>query len=399
MKRTLIIIAVVVVLLGVGVGLYFTFFTSKPGIVVAPPNGGGLPAAGDSSQGSTGGATDTTPNNPAPVSARLVKISQGPVAPGEAVVNKKAVNASSSPDVLVNYIERQSGNIYSYSVRSGSLTRTSNKTVPGIQSANWLPDGSLAFVRYLSGADFSTINTYVLSADGSSNTGFFLPQNLSSVAVSSSSVLTLSSGVNGSIASLAQTNGTHASEIFTTPLSALSLSFAGKGQYLAYTKPSASLPGAAFIVDAKGNFSSIGTPASGLTAKASPSGKWVIVSSSNDGTLQMSLVNTETKEALSLPVSTITDKCVWAADDSAVYCGVPMSPPSASYPDDWYQGAVSFSDRIWKIEVAGHYAQLVLDFSKETKDSLDATALSIDPLESTLVFMNKTDGSLWSYSL
>jgi len=60
---------------------------------------------------------------------------------------------------------------------------------------------------------------------------------------------------------------------------------------------------------------------------------------------------------------------------------------------------VHFSDRIWKINVSGRYAQLVLDFSKENKDSLDAEALVVDSLNTILVFVNKNDGSLWSYSL
>ena len=91
---------------------------------------------------------------------------------------------------------------------------------------------------------------------------------------------------------------------------------------------------------------------------------------------------------------------MWTANDSAIYCGIPADPPqNFNYPDDWYQGAISFSDRIWKIDVSGRYAQLVLDFSKETENPLDATALAIDPLNTALVFVNKNDGSLWSYEL
>ncbi len=401
MRRALIIIAIVIVLLGAGTVAYFYFFAKTATVEVAPSGSASLPIVGGAAQTLATretGTTTTPTNTPTPVSARLVQISAGPIVPGEMVTDSKS-SASSSPEVTVSYVERQSGNVYSYLVHAGVLTRTSNRTVPGIQAAAWLPDASLAFVRYLSGTDFSTINSYALPADGSG--GFFLPQDLSDIAVSSTSVLTLASGVNGSVASLSRTDGTHSSEIFTTPLSAVSISFAGKNQYLAYTKPSATLPGAAFLVDSKGNFSSIAGPLPGLVAKASPSGKWVLVSYTNGGVLQMELVNTTTNEMLPLPVATIADKCVWTTDDSAIYCGIPMSPPSGfNYPDDWYQGAVSFSDRIWKIEVSGRYAQLVLDFSKENNGvPLDAEALTIDPLETTLVFINKNDGSLWSYSL
>jgi len=387
MRRTLLIVLIALVLIGIGIFVYFYFFANKAGVTVAPGN---LPVAGSGSTGAGGLATTT--NRATLVTARLVKISAGPVVPGAVVVN-----ASSSPETSVTYIERQSGNVFTYQERSGTLTRTNNKTIPGIQSAAWLPDASFAFVRYLSGDDFSTINTYALPSSGSG--GFFLQQNITDLSVSSSSILTLASGVNGSVASLGHADGTQLLEVFTTPLSALHTSFAGATTYLAYTKPSATLEGDAFIVN-KGHFSRVAGPLNGLVALSSPSGKWVLVSYTQDMAMQMELVDTTTGDSIQLPVSTIADKCVWTADDSSVYCGIPVSPPSSyAYPDDWYQGAVHFSDRIWKIDVTDRQAQLVLDFPKETKDSLDAVALAIDPLNTTLVFVNKNDGSLWSYQL
>ncbi len=329
---------------------------------------------------------------------RLVKISKGPVALGEAVVYTPATSSTTLPEVSVSYVERQSGNVFRYSARDGTITRTSNRTVPGIQSATWLPNASVAFVRYLSGADSNTINTFALSADGSN--GFFLPQNLSDIVVSSTSVLTLASGVNGSTASLLRTDGSGATTVFTTPLTSLRASFAGKAQYLAFTKPSAALGGAAFMVGADGRFSRLAGPLNGLVALASPSGKWVLISYMMNGSMQTKLVNTSTNESLPLPVATIADKCVWAANDSSLYCGVPVSPSANNvYPDDWYQGAVAFSDRIWKIDVAGRFAQLALDFSKETGEALDAHGLAIDSAGSTLVFVNKRGGALWAYQL
>ena len=405
MQRTLIIVATVVVLIGAGVAGYFYFFNNTAEVVVAPsadntslPIVGGTATTQSTETVETGTTTPTSlVNAPTSIPARLVKINDGPVVLGEAVVSKKAT-ASSSAEVSVSYIERRSGNVYSYSVTTGTNTRTSNKTLLGIQSAVWLPNASTAFVRYLSGENLSTINSYALPANGSG--GFFLPQNLSDVAVSEAGILTLSSGVNGSIVSLSRTDGTQAKEIFTTPLSSLRISFAGKGQYLAFTKSSAGLAGNAFLIDSSGRFSRVAGPLNGLVAKASPSGKWVLVSYTSNGTMQMSLVNTAAGETLPLPVATIADKCVWTADDSAIYCGVPLDPsPNFSYPDDWYQGAVSFSDRIWKIDVSGRYAQFVLNFEKEDMGRFDVNALAIDLLNTVLVFVNKNDGSLWSYSL
>lgn len=124
------------------------------------------------------------------------------------------------------------------------------------------------------------------------------------------------------------------------------------------------------------------------------------MSYTQNNALQMELVDTSTNIALQLPIATIADKCVWTADDSSVYCGVPVNPSAAfQYPDDWYQGAAHFSDRIWRIETAGRYAQLVLDPSTETADSFDIESPAINPSRTVFVFTNKNDGSLWSYAL
>jgi hypothetical protein len=408
MNRTTLISLIVLAVFALGGTVYFLFFTGgTPSVTVAPDGGSSLPVAGQiptpTGSGATGSGgspdgTNAVPNTPVSVTSRLVQISQGPVVPGEVVVDIKSANASSSPTVAVNYIERESGNVFTFSPATKILTRINNKTLPGIQSASWLPDGSAAFVRYLSGTDFSTVNTYALSATSSS--GFFLPQDLSDIAVSSTSVLTLASGVNGSIASLSRTDGTKPITLFSSPLSALRVSFAGKNQYLAFSKPSASLSGDAFLVSALGRFSRIAGPLDGLIALASPGGKWVLVSYVLSGAMQTELINLVTNASITLPLATIADKCVWANDDLSIYCGVPVNPGSSySYPDDWYQGAVQFSDRIWKIDVTGRYAQLVLDFSQANKGTLDAVSLAINPSLTTLVFVNKNDGSLWSYSL
>lgn len=402
MRRTLIIAAAVIVVLGVAVVSYFYLFPKSPGIEVSP-GGSTLPVAGQGTfpvgtEGTGSGNDGDVPTSPTAVTARLVKISTGPVVFGEVVSDSKAINASSSPEVTVSYVERQSGNLYTYRTLSRTVTRTSNRTVPGIQSATWVPNGSLVFVRYLSGSNFSTVNTYGLPAGGSS--GYFLPQNLADLAVASTSVLMLSSGVNGSTASLARTDGTGARTVFSTPLTSLRVFFAGKSQYLAVTKASSALPGTAFLVDATGRLSRIAGPHNGLSALPSPSGKWILASYTLGGAMQMELVNTATGEILPLPVATLADKCVWASDDLVVYCGVPVDPPGGvAYPDDWYQGVIQFSDRIWKIQISGRYAQMVLDLPKETKELVDVVSPAINPSGTVLVFVNKNNGSLWSYSL
>ncbi len=394
MRRYLIIATTIIVLLGVGVVVYFYYFAKEPTVSVGFPTTTGLPTSGDQNKPIT---SNEPPAPAAAVSARLIEVSKGPVVSGVVVTDSKALTASSSPQATLHYVERQSGNIFSYDVTTHTVTRTSNKTIPGIQSAAWTPNGVLAFVRYLGGTDFTTISTYGINA--TSSEGFFLAQNLADVAVSSSNVLTLASGVNGSVVSLVNLDGGNPRAVFSTPLSSVRTSFAGPGRYLLSTKASGTLQGEAFL-STGGAPSRIAGPHAGLVALSSPQGKWILVSYTGpNNSLQMELVNTGTGETIALPVATIADKCVWTNDEAALYCGIPQDVPATTYPDDWYQGAVHFTDRIWKINVADRFAQLVLDFTKESASPLDAISLAIDPSQSTLVFMNKNDGSLWSYSL
>ena len=406
MRRALVIVAVVIVLTGVGVFVYLRFFANLSSVVVTPATEAGFPSAGQGAVNTGQTSSTFTTAGPVSVSARLVQIAKGPIALGESVVDasstptifSSATLGTSTSDVLVSYIDRQSGNVYVYSENAGHIVRTSDKTLPGIENAFWLPSGRAAFVQYLSGTDFSTVNTYLLQANGTN--GFFLPQDLSGLDVSSTSILALASGLNGSVASREHFDGAHATQVFSTPLSSIRASFAGKNQYLVFTKPSALLEGDAYLVGTSGLLSRIAGPLLGLSALASPSGKLVLVSYSEAGVMKMELVTTATGAVTPLPLGTIADKCAWTADSSAIYCGVPVDPPTTGvYPDSWYQGVTHFSDNLWKIDVAGRYAQLVLNFTKETGGSLDAESLAIDPSGSTLAFINKNDGSLWSYRL
>ncbi len=403
MRKFLIILGALTVLGGIAGAVYYFFFrpTVKVSFIPSPS----LPGAGqasstppESTSTTTSSVPDTTtsPQTTTPIasSARLSQINAGPVVPGIAVISTPS-SPTAPADTMVNFILRQSGNVYSYSLARGETTRTNNKTLPGIQSARWTPDGSLAYVQYLTGADASTINTYALPKEGGG--GYFLNQNLSDLAVGSSSVLTLTSNTTGSVLALSKP-GASPTTVVTTPLSALRVAFAGKQRYLVFTKPSGTLLGSAYVVDTTG-FSRVAGPLLGLTALPSPSGKVIAVSYISEGSLTLSLATASSTALIPLPVTTLTDKCVWASDDTSLYCGVPTSLPLATYPDDWYRGVIHLSDRIWRIHVADRYAELVLDFAKETSSPLDAESLAVDPRGTVLSFINKNDGSLWRFKL
>ncbi len=413
MRRALIILAAVLLFLAIGVGIYAAFFAPKAAITGT--SGASFPGAGNSSAGNS--ASQPAQDLGVPVSGagtevapRLIRITDHPVALGEVATYVPAQRATTTiasgtpvaayePDVRVEYIERESGNIYAYTAHARTLTRLSNKTLPGIQEATWLSDGSQAYVRYLdaSGAD-ERVATYALPANGSS--GFFLEQGLAQVlAKATSTLVTLLSTTEGSSASVSTPSGASLHGLFTSPISALHLAFLG-ANYLATTKASAASDGYAFSTDAKtGAFTQILGPLPSLTTLPSPSGRYVLYSYQDGGKLALAVLDLTTHIATRMPLATLPEKCAWTSDSASIYCGVPTSVPDNHEPDNWYQGVTSFTDRLWKIDLAGRVATLVIDPSQAGKVDVDMAGLTLDSTNDVLIFVNRKDESLYAYDL
>lgn len=410
MRNTLTIAAATVVVLGIIAGVYFFFFYHPSPTLTADTASSGNPFGTSGAQTGTSGTSgtgdgsdtgaDTSGNIPAQVAPKLVEVSSVPVGEGFIALDPAASTTASSTDsVAVRYIDRQSGNMYEYAAATNSSTRLTNHTVPGVEEASWLPDGSAAYLRFISTGAEEHINTYELPADGSD--GSFLVEDLSQVIPQSvSSVFTLAPNSSGSIGYVERPDGTSPATLFSSLLSSLTVK-SSAGVMVAFTKPSANLEGYGFLVNQKtGAFTSVLGPLKGLSMLPSPSGTRILESYIDaGGTLRLAFYDMTNHATTILPLSTITEKCVWASDDVTVYCAAPTSIPTATLPDDWYQGTVSFTDRIWKIDFTARVATLAADLPTLVRVPIDATALTIDRNESTLVFMNKSDDTLWAYSL
>ncbi len=396
-RKILTIVAAAVVIIGLIVGAYFLFFSGKPEITGSPTT---FTGAGDKTP-------DTNPTGPVQgagtvVAPRLIRITAGPVARGAAAIIIKPTPAigSSTPelgDTEVRYVERSSGNVYAFRFHDRVLTRIGNKTLPGVLEAHWVPDGSSAFVRFLSADGSDAVSTYALPSTGGE--GYFLENGLSSVGViGSSTVFTLLPGANGSVASVAKTNGTGARTLFSSPLQSLTLQAFGT-DFVATTKASSEVEGYAFTVSSKtGGFSRILGPFTGLSTLPSPSGKFVLFSYTYRGKILTSVIDVQNRTVTSLPVATLAEKCAWGRNNTSLYCGVPTAIPK-DLPDGWYQGAHALSDRLWKIDLTTRLATLINDPTAVSNITIDMIGLSTDPDEDVVTFMNKTDGSLWAYDL
>lgn len=406
MRRALIILASIIFLAGIGVGIYMLFGPDEASLStsegVSFEEAGDVPLAEDPTEGATG---------PVPageeIAPRLIRITENPVALGAAIFNLPSQVVPSETgtgtpqtlpgDVEIRYVDRASGNIYAYRFFDRTLERIANRTLPGIQEASWLSDGSLAYARFLSGNDGEDrVETYALPA--SSEGGYFLERGLSQATVIGTTTLfTLMPSTGGSVGTISSADGTNSRTLFSSPMASLIVHLSN-GPYMAHTKASAGIDGYAFSIAGNGSFTRILGPARGLSILPSPSGAYVLYSYLEGRTLRLSLLERATGEVTALPVATISDKCTWASDSTVVFCGVPRAV-TGTLPDDWYQGAVSFSDRLWRIDVAGRVATLVIDPAATGEMPVDMTGLKTDGRNNVLTFRNKADGSLWAYDL
>lgn len=401
MKRVLILVASLIVLVGIGILVYFLFFAPKAPVLTV----GGNPFDGTGSGAATPGSEVTGSNAGTVIGPNFIKITDGPVAEGVAAVDVMIPVASgdttstttvTEPDVDIRYIDRASGNIYSFVAHARTLTRLSNKTLPGIQEASWVPNGSLAYARFLTreAGSAEQIATYALPENGEG--GYFLEQGLDEARVASSSLFTLLTSTNGSVGTIAKYDGSGARTLFTSLISSLIVYPAG-GTFFAHTKASSQTDGYGFQITGAGSFARVLGPLRGLTLLPSPDGKSLLYSYIASGAAHLAVINLTNHTATALPLATLTEKCVWG-DLATVYCGVPTNV-SGTLPDDWYQGAVSFSDRIWRIDMTARVATLVVDPTQVAKTPIDAISLTVDPKSDVLVFMDKKTGSLWMYDI
>lgn len=375
-----------------------------------------------------GESTDTTQGET--VIPKLQKISSVPVA-GFQIFNKERFKEEIIPAVsdttpsttstkktppatekveAVRYVDRLSGNIYQTFLDKIEERRFSNTMIPKIYEAVFGNNDSTVLMRYLK-SDDQTIETFsgiipkeVLGADTNSNEikGTFLPENITDFALSpdKNKIFYLTVDINdnatGNISALSDT--TKKTAVFTSPFSEWLPDWPNVNLITLTTKPSAYALGYMYALNptTKG-FSRVLEGLPGLTTLTSPSGKTVLYA---DNGLLLNTFDMTKNTSKDLGLRTMPEKCVWGKNSDILYCAVPKNTPTELYPDAWYQGEVSFSDQIWKIDLtSGNNTLLVDPITEPGGEEIDGIKLAIDASGKYLFFVNKKDSYLWRLDL
>ncbi len=311
-----------------------------------------------------------------------------------------AVMFSTTDGTRIRFVDRASGNIYQAKPDSFENVRLTDTLIPRVAEAVWARSGERVALRYLDERG-ETVRSFLApvastSAAVSKLSGAFLPDNITDLIFTSANVhYAVPSGSGISVIS-AGVDGAKAREVFSSPIRGWRVAPLGKG-LLMTTRASAGLNGFAYAIAGSAQ-TKIKGPVQGLATLPNGEGTEVLISQStrDEGLTELASLNVRKLGTTLLPVKTLVEKCAWASE-KIVYCAVPEFLPEGEYPDGWYRGEIHFRDTLWKVDVSQGLAEFVASLSALAGRDIDAVNLSVS--SDYLVFIHKTDGSLWGLRL
>jgi len=314
------------------------------------------------------------------------------------------------------YIERATGHLYEARENSLTQTRLSNTTLPKINDATFTPDGENVLLQYV-GEDNETVETLVAKvtaksttspdtfqvvADGYALEGVYLAKNLVSVDILQKGISYVLKNTDGGISVvLADLRDQTKRLLHQSPFTEWMIQQVNDGVITLTTKADSRTGGYMYELNTSG-----GAPTKvledipGLTTLTSPKKTWVIYSTGRESELETYAYNTTTKQTKRLGVKTLPEKCVFSIQkEDLLFCGATDQPERVSYPETWYQGATSFNDNLWKINLSSEEYDALLVNKEEVPESFDMTKLILSPRDEFILFVNKKDLTLWSIDI
>lgn len=347
-------------------------------------------------------------------------VSEGPVSAATTYATKERSDTNRA-EWFIRFVERTTGHVYEQSVLERRNVRISNKTVPGIQEAFWLPGNPDVYVVRFLNETLESIRTFVatlapkvdennepiveLQENSHVLGGVFLENNvLEATPAPVADQLFYLVRLGGETQGIIFGPGTSKRTLFSTPLTELLPRWTSQGDVLVTTKASYNVPGTSFTVNtSSGSFEHALGAKSTLMSILSPDGQKIVYTSREEGT-ELSYLQTLGGEKQLLPFVLLPEKCIWGHYTTTdLYCSVPNSLNSTGEPDTWYQGVTSFTDLVWKIDTNTLTTTLLAqpaDFARfGLEDGIDGIGLALDREDEFLTLINKKDGSLWAIRL
>lgn len=307
----------------------------------------------------------------------------------------------------IRYVDRATGNIYETATNTPSLTRISNTTVPKIYESYFVDKDDSLVIRDLIGntdiirtrygnLDFATTSTdekTLLLSD--------LPLNIFQLVVSPNKdkIFYITNEQNRGV--ISRPNGANKINVFDSQLKEWLAVWPTTNSIVITTKASGFAQGFSYLLnpDTRSVTRLLGDIL-GLTTLPSPDLSKILFSYSTRGSIKLSLYDRKTNEYTDLIYNTLSEKCVWSKKEKdVIFCAVPKNIAFDTYPDVWYQGLITFSDSIIKMNTKTGESRFIIDIQNESKEVVDVINPILSKEEDYLLFTNKTDLILWGLRL
>ena len=390
------------------------FKTKTP--TTTPGDEGNTPRDDDNTPGQSGNDTNLKMISSMPVAGfglfskeRITDVVFKPAEGIDTVTTPVAGSISTEFALAVRYVEKATGNIYQSFVDKIDEQKFSQTLVPRVQEALLGKDTESVVMRSTKYDDVTILsfagnvpkeNMSDSTTGNKEITGAFLSDNITDMSMSpdKSQIFFLLNVGENAIGSTSGVLGDKKIQVFDSPFTEWLSQWPNKDLITLTTKPSANVLGYMYAINpTRKDFNRVMGDINGLTTLTSPTGKLVLWT---DSSLSLEIFNTETKTSSTLGIKTLPEKCVWSGASDFIYCSVPKYIEGASYPDAWYMGKVSFSDEIWKIDVATQTGSMISDMaSAQGIEDMDNIKLALDQDENYLFFINKKDSHLWELKL
>lgn len=382
MRKILIISGIVFVLVAVGIWVYLLIFKNSPdntGSYAGLPNGEQNPNGFTTREDVE---TNTTTHTEARPALRQITT--------EAVAGATILNTDT-----VRFARRGTGEIFDFSLSNSTETLVTTPSLLGVVEVTFAQAGHRAiFTSENSTSQTSLLGDITRGDNGASSFALTqIPTDASSISFSpdSTKLLFLRSGTSGSVG-YEYTIATNDEQVlFTTPLTQVQVLWGDGAQYL-YTNPSRVTQGYLYKV-------------SGQTVTFVHKGEFGLVGSLYQNRLvgtyfeNGELVSYYLEDGIYFPFTMIPEKCtVDPIVPERYFCASPDTL-GQTYPDEWYKGTVTYTDRLYEFDNYLSTLRLLSDFTAESGQQIDVAQIGTNEDGSLIYFINKIDGTLWLFDI
>jgi len=347
----------------------------------------------------------TNQNSPINETATTQPTDEDQILAGVSALGLTVVTNNQTKTEQVFFLERKSGNLYEITP-TNDIQRLTGETLSDLQEVYWGQDrvGQRLITRLTKLNQIITISGLIKKASSTDSLGTISNQilgaNISALAISpnGNQFFTLENTPDGGVTGyLNDWTGKNKKKVWAFPFGDWRVAWPQANVISLTSTPSGSEDGYLYFLNPTTSaFTKILRGVKGLTVSVTPDGQKLIYAGNSLGGFTTYLYNVTTQKTLALGLNTLPEKCVWA-DKNILYCAVPRSIPNGLYPDNWYQGKVTFVDDIWKIDLS--QSQPLTTLALQPKSSYDLTNLIIAPKRGWLYAINKTDSSIQAFAL